>query len=128
MKIFFKFFAAGAIAAAVNFGSRFLFSTWMPFELAVVLAYLTGMAIAFTLFTYKVFNRSSNSKAKSLFRFTIVNVVGLVQTWVLSIIFLNTIFSGSGQLGEAISHLSAMSFVTVTSYFLHRRYTFSFAA
>jgi putative flippase GtrA len=124
VKIFLKFFIAGAIAASVNFGSRLLYSYWMPFEVAVILAYLTGMAVAFTLFTYKVFNASSNSRTKSLFRFTVVNMVGLVQTWIFSVLFLHVFFSETGALGEAIAHLSAMSLVTVTSYLLHKNYTF----
>ena len=44
---FHRFVAAGAIAAAANFGSRFIFSRWMRFEWAVLCAFAVGLAVGF---------------------------------------------------------------------------------
>ena len=49
---FVKFLASGGLAAAINYGSRFLYSQYFQFEIAVLLAYVTGMAFAFLLFKY----------------------------------------------------------------------------
>ena len=54
MKIFLNkqftlFVVTGGIAAAANFGSRILFNRWMDFSSAVILAYITGMVVAFLL-------------------------------------------------------------------------------
>ena len=43
------FLLTGGIAAAVNFGSRIVYSNWLGFSTAVVLAYITGMITAFVL-------------------------------------------------------------------------------
>ena len=38
-----KFLLAGGVAAAANYGSRFLFSVWLPFAAAVTLAFFVGL-------------------------------------------------------------------------------------
>ena len=50
MKVqFLKFLAAGGVAALVNMGSRYVLNQFMRFEVAVVVAYLFGVAF-FTQF------------------------------------------------------------------------------
>ena len=59
--------AAGGIAAAANWGSRFVVSRWMPFELAVVAAYVVGMCVAFALMRAFVF-AAGDQEAEELAR------------------------------------------------------------
>lgn len=115
---------SGVLAAGVNFGSRFIFSLFAPFEVAVVLAYVAGMVIAFWLFRTQVFVKGATSLQRAILRFTLVNAFGLLQTWLASIWFVTWIDSGSHDLDEAIAHFAGMSFAVVTSYFGHRFYTF----
>jgi len=49
------FLASGGVAAAMNWGSRFVFSRWMSFELAVVFAFCVGLATGFVLMRAFVF-------------------------------------------------------------------------
>jgi len=62
---FLLFLITGGTAAAVNFFSRILYSLWLPFSVAVVLAYLTGMITAFILAKLFVFKNSQQSMQRS---------------------------------------------------------------
>jgi putative flippase GtrA len=120
------FIAAGGIAAAANWGSRFLFSRWMPFELAVVAAYVVGMCVAFVLMRAFVFAAGEKAVAVQAGRFAIVNVVALAQTWLVSVILASWALPALGvrDHAEAIAHLAGVMVPVVTSYFGHRMYTF----
>jgi putative flippase GtrA len=52
---FARFIAIGGLAALVNLVARYLLDFVMPFEAAVVLAYLVGMVFAFFLFQKLIF-------------------------------------------------------------------------
>lgn len=112
------------MAAALNFGSRFIYSAFLPFEISVVLAYFTGMVLAFILFSTKVFKTSKSKISSQILKFTLVNILGAFQTLLISSLLVHTLFSQSSQLDEALAHIIAMSFVTVTSFYLHRYFTF----
>lgn len=124
LREYLRFLISGGLAAGVNFGSRFIFSSFAPFEVAVALAYVVGMVIAFWLFRTQVFSKGTTSLQKAMFRFTLVNVFGLLQTWLVSIGFVTLIDSGSHAIDEALAHFVGMSLAVVTSYFGHRFYTF----
>ena len=70
-KQFARFVVLGGIAAVVNFGSRFLFSWLMPFEIAVICAYCVAAATGFLLFRLFVFPRSSRPIAEQSVAFFI---------------------------------------------------------
>ena len=46
---FARFIIVGGIAALVNFLSRIVFSEWMTFPVAIIVAYLVGMLTAYIL-------------------------------------------------------------------------------
>jgi putative flippase GtrA len=121
-----RFVAAGGIAAAANWGSRFVFSRWMPFELAVVAAYVVGMCVAFALMRAFVFATGERPVAVQAGRFAIVNVVALAQTWMVSVILAGWALPALGvrDHAEAIAHLAGVMVPVLTSYFGHRMYTF----
>ena len=81
---FILFLVTGGTAALVNFGSRMGYSQWVSFSNAIVLAYLTGMVTAFVLAKWLVFKRSEQSVGRSAVLFTVVNVVAVLQTWLIS--------------------------------------------
>jgi putative flippase GtrA len=122
--VFLKFLFSGALAAAVNFGSRFIYSRFFDFSVAIVLAYITGMVLAFWLFKTRVFTDSKTGIRKTTYRFVLVNVFGLVQTWVVGMWLFTQVFASSPGFYEALSHFIGMSLATVTSYFGHRFFTF----
>jgi putative flippase GtrA len=125
-KQFWRFLAAGGVAAASNFGSRFVFSRWVPYECAVVLAFLVGMTVAFLLMRGLVFNATGKPLGPQAAFFLGVNVIALMQTLFVSIALDRWVLPSLGVTShaEALAHLVGVSVPTVTSYFGHRLATF----
>ena len=67
------FVALGGCAAAANWLSRFPLEHFMSFSAAVVVAYMVGMVIAFTLFNRYVFPASPRPLAEQIKFFVLVN-------------------------------------------------------
>lgn len=66
-KQFILFVVTGGIAALVNFGSRFVFSVFTSFGIAVILSYLLGMVTAFALVKLFVFKETVHSAQRAFF-------------------------------------------------------------
>jgi putative flippase GtrA len=123
---FLLFLLTGGTAAAVNFGSRILYSVWLPFSYAVILAYLTGMVTAFVLAKLFVFKASQQSMQRSAVFFVIVNLVAIAQTWAISMLLLYVIFPAWGFSFYAAESAHAVGVVVpvFTSYLGHKRWSF----
>ena len=123
---FVRFLACGGFAAAVNWASRFAWNLIMPFSLAVLAAYVTGMVVAFILFREFVFERSSTDTSEQVRNFVIVNIVGMVATWALANLLVYWALPAAGVTRhvEAIGHGIAIFAPVVTSWFGHRFLTF----
>ncbi len=117
MKQFLLFLLTGGIAAAVNFSSRFLYSKWMNFSLAIILAYLTGMITAFILAKLIVFQKSQQPLHRSAWIFSLVNIVAVAQTWSISILLAQV-------LPLEVSHAIGITVPVITSYIGHKRWSF----
>ncbi len=123
---FLLFLLTGGTAAAVNFGSRILFSVWLSFSTAVILAYLTGMVTAFVLARVFVFKQSSQSVQRSALFFVLVNVIAVVQTWAIS---MGLAYYGLPALGVTrwvteIAHAVGVAVPVFTSYLGHKHWSF----
>jgi putative flippase GtrA len=125
-KEFWRFLAAGGAAAAANFGSRFVFSRWMRYEWAIVLAYLVGMTVAFLLMRGYVFNAGGKPFGRQAALFTAVNLLALLQTLLVSEVLYRWVLPSMGIISraEALAHLVGVLVPVVTSYFGHRMLTF----
>ena len=123
---FVRFLACGGFAAAVNWASRFAWNLIMPFSLAVLAAYVTGMAVAFILFREFVFERSGSDTSEQVRNFVIVNIVGMAATWALANFLVYWALPAAGVTShvEAIGHGIAIFAPVVTSWFGHRFLTF----
>lgn len=128
---FVRFLLAGGFAALCNFGSRFIYSTFMEFSSAVVLAFVTGLAVGYFLNKRFVFTRSKNSVPKEMMWFLLINLFALVQTWGLSIYLasylsehLTAYTANSRYWAEAIAHGAGILLPVFTSYVGHRYLTF----
>lgn len=126
-----RFLLAGGLAAICNFGSRFLYSTFLDFSNAVVLAFATGLAVGYFLNKRFVFTRSGNSVPKEMLWFLVINLLALLQTWGLSV-YLAKYLSESltayavnpRDWAEAIAHGAGVLLPVFTSYMGHRYLTF----
>ena len=123
---FVLFLVSGGIAAALNWGSRFLFSLWMPFEWAVVCAFGVGLASGFILMRTIAFEGRGKPALPQAGRYAVVNAAALAQTWIVSVVLARWALPAMGvhERAESIGHLVGVLFPVVTSYFAHRMYTF----
>lgn len=125
-KEFLRFLIAGGIAAGANFGSRFIFSTFLDFAPAVFFAYLVGMLVAFTLMRGHVFNAQGGALASQVSKFVAVNLLAVLQTLVISLLLARWLLPALGIADhvEAIAHFAGVLVPVVTSYFGHKFLTF----
>jgi putative flippase GtrA len=120
------FLVTGGIAAACNLGSRILLSHVMRYELAVLVAYLIGMAVAFSLARSFVFEKSETPWHSQLARFGIVNLFSFAQVWLISVGLARVIFPriGFGWHPEDVAHLVGVASPVLVSYYAHKHFSF----
>lgn len=125
-KQFILFLVTGGTAALVNFGSRIFYNQWVSFSGAIVLAYLTGMVTAFLLARWLVFKRSEQSCARSAMLFCAVNVIAVVQTWLISMgLALYVLpYWGFTRFVSEIAHAVGVVVPVFTSYLGHKYFSF----
>lgn len=123
---FLTFLFTGGTAAAVNFLSRIVYSHWVGFSTAVILAYITGMITAFVLAKLFVFKESEQSLHRSAMFFVLVNVVAALQTWLISMGLALYVLPALGvhTFVDEIAHAVGVAFPVFTSYFGHKRWSF----
>ena len=124
-KEFILFVAAGGFAALVNFVSRIIFNFWFSFEVSVVLAYLIGMITAYILTKIFVFKAKSVGLVSSSIKFTIVNILAVLQTYFISVYlyyWLNNNINFDDN--KEIAHFVGIAFPVITSYIGHKYYSF----
>lgn len=123
---FFRFLIAGGTAAAANFFSRMLFSLWLPYTFAIIVAYIVGMITAFFLNRIFVFYQATNSMRHQVFWFIAVNLAAVTQTVVISLLLARHVLPSLGlhQHVETIAHAFGVAVPVITSYVGHSRLSF----
>ena len=127
---FIRFLFAGGLAAIINFGSRFLYSLFVDFSVAVVLAFLSGLTAGYLLNKRYVFTESKNTRVYEVSWFVVINLLALVQTWGLSVYLAQWLpghlprMSGGKELAEAMAHGAGILLPVFTSYIGHKYLTF----
>jgi len=123
---FLVFLLTGGTAAAVNFGSRILYSRWLDFSAAVIVAYITGMVTAFVLAKLFVFKDSTQSVHRSIVFFILVNLVAVLQTWAISMGLAYYLLPSMGVTAfvPEIAHAVGVAVPVFTSYIGHKRWSF----
>ncbi len=124
---FWAFLLTGGIAAGVNILSRYLLSRAMPYEAAIVVAYLIGMTTAWTLARLFVFQKSGRSRAEEYGRFALVNVAGVIQVFVISVGLADYLFPAVGFAWhpEDVAHVIGVAAPIFTSYLGHKHFSFA---
>lgn len=126
-KPFIRFAISGGIAAGVNILSRIALSQVMPYSVAVAIAYLIGMTTAYVLMKLMVFEKSGQRVHHEYVRFTLVNAVAFAQVWLISMVLAHYLLPaiGVGTHAETVGHVIGVSSPIVTSYFMHKYFTFA---
>jgi putative flippase GtrA len=123
---FTRFLIAGGLAAGVNYGSRFIFSIWLSFPAAILLAYCMGMVSAFLLMRRFVFDAHGRDLGAQVLKFLIVNVFAAAQTLLVSLLLVRWVLpllSVTWQ-PEALAHAAGVAVPVLSSFVLHKRATF----
>lgn len=125
-KQFLVFLLTGGTAAAVNFGSRIFYNIWLDFSASIVLAYITGMITAFLLAKLFVFKESQQALHRSAVFFVLVNLVAVLQTWIISVGLAYYALPSLGvtRFAREISHAAGVVVPVFTSYIGHKRWSF----
>lgn len=123
---FMLFVAASGLAALANFCARIALSHVMGYVWAIVLAYLVGMATAFLLNRAFVFKDADKPLGHQVFWFVAVNMLALLQTLLISLLFSHFVFPWLGMSfhPETIAHALGIAAPAVVSYFGHKHLTF----
>ena len=120
------FLLTGGTAAAVNFLTRILYNEVMPFSVAVVCSYLTGMVTAFVLSRMFVFRGSSQPVHHAAGYFVLVNLVAIAQTWAVSVAMLHYVLPHFGitRFAPEIAHAAGIVVPVFTSFLGHKHFSF----
>lgn len=124
---FVLFVFAGGTAAIVNILSRIALSRVMPYEIAIVVAYVCGMTTAYVLNRAFVFQSSGRGVSDEYLRFTLVNLIAVAQVWVVSVGLARFIFPRVGFVwqAETVAHVIGVTIPVFTSYLGHKHFTFA---
>jgi putative flippase GtrA len=123
---FARFLGVGGIAALANLVSRYFLDFVLPFEVAVVLAYMIGMVVGFFLFQKMLFG-GSGIDPRRVRRFIWVNIFGAALAWAVSTLMARQALPMLGWTWHPfeVAHLCGVAAPAITSYFLHKHYTFA---
>lgn len=123
---FILFLITGGIAALLNIISRIGFSRFVRFELAVLLAYGIGMLTAYALARRFVFVSSQASIRRSFAAFALVNLLAVLQTWLVSVGLRNWLLPLLGVVvfRDLIAHAVGVVVPVLSSYFGHKHLSF----
>jgi putative flippase GtrA len=123
---FVRFVFVGGFAAVVNFLSRIAFSIYLSYPVAIVLAYLIGMATAYILSRKYVFGAGRRGYAREIYYFTLVNVLAVLQTLAVSLLLAWFVLPWLGVRAyqEEIAHFVGVCVPVFSSYLGHKYWTF----
>jgi putative flippase GtrA len=123
---FIRFLLTGGIAAFANLAARYVLDFVMTFELAVILAYMVGMVIAFIAFQKMIFGDPATPLKRRVARFTQVNLVGMGLAWLVSTSLARLVLPWAGWTFHPfeVAHLMGVAAPAFSSYFLHKHYTY----
>ena len=126
-KRFALFLFAGGTAALVNILSRIAFNWLMPYEVAIVVAYLCGMTTAYLLNKRFVFASSGRGVASEYTRFALVNLAAVAQVWVVSVGLARLVFPAISFTwhAETVAHVMGVMIPVFTSYVGHKHFSFA---
>lgn len=121
-----RFVLASGVAALVNFGSRIVLSLFLPYPLAITLAFGAGVCTAFTLNRLFVFARPTIPLREQMLWFVIVNLFALAQTLAVSLLLEYWVFPAIGMNwhSKTVAHAVGIAVPVISSYFGHKRFSF----
>lgn len=122
---FLRFLAVGGLAALLHWLSRLFLSTWLPFSLAVTLAYIFGMLVAFLLNSFFVFQQSEKARYVQARDFVLVNLLFFPIVWFASMQINNFLISiGMTRNSEELAHAIAIPLPMLATFLIYKFFAF----
>jgi putative flippase GtrA len=124
---FLLFVAASGAAAVVNVVARYLIGLALPYGWSIVLAFFCGLLTAFVLSRRFVFEAHAGDHGRQALRFTLVNLVALIQVWGVSELLVRLVFPRLGMVWqpETVAHVIGVASPIATSYLGHKHFSFA---
>lgn len=124
-KQFLGFLAVGGLAAFLHWLARIGLSFWLPFSMAVIIAYGVGMTVAFLLNSFFVFPNSEKSRYSQVRDFIVINLAFLPIVW-LAALQINSYLKAWGLINysEALAHAIAISLPMLASFLIYKFFAF----
>jgi putative flippase GtrA len=124
---FIAFVLVGGIAALLNIAGRIAFNFVMPYEIAILIAYVCGMTAAYVLNRKFVFAASDRGIASEYMRFTLINLLAVAQVWIVSVGLARLVFPATGFIwhSETVAHVIGVLVPVCTSYLGHKHFSFA---
>ena len=122
---FLGFLAVGGLAALLHWLARLLLSVWLPFYLAVAIAYIIGMLVAFLLNSYFVFPKSEKARHLQARDFVVVNLSFFPLVWLVSV-QVNDLLKTLGMVShsEELAHAMAIPLPMLATFLIYKFITF----
>lgn len=122
-----RFLLLGGLAAAINWLVRFPLSAVLPFDLAVVAAYVIGMSAGFVLYRTYVFPGSARPVVEQSLVFLAVNLFGAGVVLGFTWLFLSLVSDTGWPLfvRQGLAHGLAIGIGAVANFFGHKTLTFA---
>jgi putative flippase GtrA len=118
---FAQFVFVGVLAALLNWLSRLLFSQWIPFAWAVVIAYVVGMAAAFTLNSFLVFPLSDRPKYAQARDFVLINCAFFPLVWIVAYqLNIWLLAAGMTEHSQELAHAIALATPMLATFLLYK--------
>jgi putative flippase GtrA len=120
------FIVAGGVAALIHWGSRIWLNEFVEFKLALVLAYVIGIATAFMLNKLMVFPGSGRALRAEINYFVLFNVAAFPLVWGASVFLADYALPelGISLHVREIAHAIAIALPLVLNFYLHKFITF----
>ncbi|MBC7919999.1 MAG: GtrA family protein [Ferruginibacter sp.] len=128
-KDFIVFFLVAFAGASVNFSARIIYGQFLPFNLSIVPAYLTGMIVGFVLTKRYAFNaKASGNTRREMVKFLLISLLALAVTYVTSVSVLPLLNRHLADVSlffrQTFAHVTGMGLSFLTNFFGHKLFTF----
>ena len=124
---FVAFVLVGGFCSLVNLVARIVFNLATNYEVAIVLAFCVATTTAFLLNRIFVFDAQAGEWRRHSFRFLLVNLLTLLQVFLLTELFARIVFPWIGfhWHGDTVAHGIGLLSPILTSYWAHKHYSFA---
>ena len=121
------FILVGIISTVCNLASRYLFELFADFEVALAGANVIGVSSAFLLNRWFVFGSGSAGFLGQFYRFTLINLAGIVVSWLVAVLLYRAVFPGVGVTWhpDLLAHAIGIAVPVLPNFLAHKHWTFA---